>query len=609
MAHLEKIESLIHKVETIIQHCLELKLKLSAKLSLIHPAYQDSAVNLIYYLALRKNDIRNLQEELAELGISSLGRPESHVMSNLVSVNRLLHLLANRKFVESNTSLISIQKGATLLSKNTEIVFGKNSEEDKVKIMVTLPTESAYDYDYVENLIKNGADCIRINCAHDNEEVWLNMIQYVHKAALSLKKTCPVFMDLGGPKLRTGAIAQGRKVIKLRPSKNRFGEVISPFVITIVPKHKVENSVTHGLIVVENHFYESLEVGSIVKFTDARQSKRKIIIDEITEAGAFASLDKTAYLAEDSLLISKHKSERIESRILDFPPYDSHIMLKKGDLFELNLSNHEGEGFHFDENRKPIHAHVSCPVAEVYSSVKIGEKVKFDDGTIEGVVQEIASESLMVLITLAKPNGSLLRADKSINFPESDLQLNGLTQKDKQDLKFVVQHADSINMSFVNRTEDVDQLFEELKKLKKENIGICLKIETQEGFKNLPMIILQAMQKYPISIFIARGDLAVEAGWERMAELQEEILWLCEAAHLPNIWGTQVLENMIKTGIPSRAEITDAAMSQRAECVMLNKGKYVVETIQMLTNILERMHEHQYKKTYRLRKLQITDVI
>jgi pyruvate kinase len=61
-------------------------------------------------------------------------------------------------------------------------------------------------------------------------------------------------------------------------------------------------------------------------------------------------------------------------------------------------------------------------------------------------------------------------------------------------------------------------------------------------------------------------------GYERLAELQEEILWLCEAAHLPVIWATQVLEQLAKSGLPSRAEISDAAMGERAECVMVNKG-------------------------------------
>ena len=99
---------------------------------------------------------------------------------------------------------------------------------------------------------------------------------------------------------------------------------------------------------------------------------------------------------------------------------------------------------------------------------------------------------------------------------------------------------------------------------------------------------------------IARGDLAVEAGWARLAELQEEILWFCEAAHVPVIWATQVLEGTAKKGQPSRAEVSDAALSQRADCVMLNKGPHIVAAIRMLDSILRRMQGHQYKKTARL---------
>jgi pyruvate kinase len=102
---------------------------------------------------------------------------------------------------------------------------------------------------------------------------------------------------------------------------------------------------------------------------------------------------------------------------------------------------------------------------------------------------------------------------------------------------------------------------------------------------------------------IARGDLAVEVGYERLAEIQEEILWLCEAAHVPVIWATQVLETLVKKGIPSRAEMTDAAMGERAECVMLNKGPYIAEAVTILDDVLQRMQAHQIKKSPQLRAL------
>ena len=119
---------------------------------------------------------------------------------------------------------------------------------------------------------------------------------------------------------------------------------------------------------------------------------------------------------------------------------------------------------------------------------------------------------------------------------------------------------------------------EEFKALNANDIGIILKIETQAGFKNLPGILLAAMQSYPIGVMIARGDLAIEGGWQNLAGMQEEIMSLCAAAHIPIVWATQVLETLSKKGIPSRAEITDAAMAQQAECVMLNKGPHIVRT-------------------------------
>ena len=97
---------------------------------------------------------------------------------------------------------------------------------------------------------------------------------------------------------------------------------------------------------------------------------------------------------------------------------------------------------------------------------------------------------------------------------------------------------------------------------------------------------------------IARGDLAIECGYERLAEVQEEILWICEAAHMPAIWATQVLETLAKSGLPSRAEVTDAAMGVRAECVMLNKGPYIVEALEMLDDILRRMEAPPEEKDH-----------
>jgi len=81
-----------------------------------------------------------------------------------------------------------------------------------------------------------------------------------------------------------------------------------------------------------------------------------------------------------------------------------------------------------------------------------------------------------------------------------------------------------------------------------------LKIETRQAFEQLPQLLLTAMRQRRVGVMIARGDLAVDCGYETMAELQEEILWLCEAAHLPVIWATQVLEQRAKSRLSARRD-------------------------------------------------------
>ena len=127
-------------------------------------------------------------------------------------------------------------------------------------------------------------------------------------------------------------------------------------------------------------------------------------------------------------------------------------------------------------------------------------------------------------------------------------------------------------------------------------MGFNLKIETRSGFNYLVDILLTAMRMHPIGVMIARWDLAREAGWKNIAWIQEEILSICQAGHVPDIWATQVLETLAKKGIPSRAEITDAAMAQRAECVMLNKGPHILNAIRLLDTILKEMFQRQDKE-------------
>lgn len=194
-------------------------------------------------------------------------------------------------------------------------------------------------------------------------------------------------------------------------------------------------------------------------------------------------------------------------------------------------------------------------------------------------------------------------SEKGLNFPDTELDLPALTEKDLHDLDFIVEHADFIGYSFVQSAGDIEQLSKALKKRKATKLGIVAKIETKKGLQNLPEIIVRGAGNHAFGVMIARGDLAIETGYEQLAETQEEIMWLCESAHIPVIWATQVLEGLVKQNVLTRAEMTDAAMAVRAECIMLNKGPFVLDAIDVLDHVVARMQSHQRKKNSLMRTL------
>ena len=284
------------------------------------------------------------------------------------------------------------------------------------------------------------------------------------------------------------------------------------------------------------------------------------------------------------------------------------IKVKMDDTLIITMPDQTGQKAEFDDTGSLVKpARIPCTLPEVFDQVKSGEKIFFDDGMIEGIVEEVQGHQLKLRVKRCKKKGAKLRADKGINLPDTVLDIPALSSKDLDNLDFAAKYADMIGLSFVKDPGDVEQLQAELSKRTNREVGIILKIETKVAFENLSRLLLVGLRNPPLGVMVARGDLGVEIGFERMSEVQEQILWLCEAAHVPVIWATQVLEQMNKTGLPTRGEVTDAAMSSRAECVMLNKGPFIVETVKFLNNILMRMMDHNNKKTPMLRKLKISE--
>jgi pyruvate kinase len=611
-ASLESLEDSISKLAQIRASLISHESDLQERTSAVHPAYRKSAINLIHYMALRHLDIRMLQDELAALGLSSLGRTEAHVMSTLNSVFIALQRLAGRKIEEQALSESpGFREGRSLLTAHTEALLGPAPEQRSVRIMVTMSSAAADDYPLVRELIYHGMNCMRINCAHDTPEVWDRMINHLKRARQELGLPCRLLMDIAGPKIRTGAIEPGPRVVVWHPRRDSLGCVTEPARIWLEPSERSYTTPTDAdaSLSVPAEWLTEVRSGERIHFKDARGKRRVLEVIGGSNTGRWARCSQTAYVTPGTILLRDDAGiyTRREAQVGDLPPRENGILLHKGDFLMLTREPVVGKGASTDSEGQMITpAMISCTLPEILRAVRAGEKVWFDDGKIGGVVRDVAPGALRIEITQAKPNGDRLGADKGINLPDTNISLPALTPKDLEDLEFIVRHADLVGMSFVRHERDIVQLQSRLRELGGDHLGIVLKIETRQSFERLPGLMLAAMRQHPVGIMIARGDLAVECGYERLAEVQEEILWICEAAHLPVIWATQVLESLAKKGQPSRAEITDAAMGERAECVMLNKGPHIVEAVSALDDILRRMQDHQSKKSSRLRPLHLS---
>lgn len=604
---------MIEILESIRVRCLETESSFDKTVTKVGGDYSASARNLLHYLSLRQHDLRDFQQELSAYGLSSLGRMEANTLAGLDAVLAVLHKMDGRKMERTAKSAppVDFQSGPALLTAHTKALLGPVPKGRNVRIMVTMPSEAATEYSLVRDLLGAGMDVMRINCAHDEEAVWHSMVENLHRAEKDVGRRCRILMDLAGPKLRTGQIALTHHILHWKPTRDATGIVIAPARIWLCSAERPDPPGENYVVLpVGEGLVKHSRKGDVIVAKDARGKTRKIRVIRRSKDGIAAEGLQSAYIEQGSPLQLRRAGRKLlESSVGSLPAVETPIVLHIREPIVLTAEDQPGAPARFSASGELLEtARISCTLPEVFSDVHPGERVSFDDGKIEGVVKRASTKRLDVEITNAAQGGSKLRADKGINLPDTKISLPALTGKDLSDLRFAITHADMIGLSFVRRPDDVRQLAKRMSELGATGIGIVLKIENRTAFEHLPEILLAGLQSPPLGVMVARGDLAVEIGFERLAEVQEEMLWLCEAAHVPVIWATQVLENLAQTGQPSRAEVTDAAMSSRAECVMLNKGPHIIEAVRFLDNVLERMQLHQQKKRSMLRKLSISEI-
>jgi pyruvate kinase len=539
--------------------------------------------------------VRGLQAELAALGLSSLGRSEAHVLATIDAIRQAVAGLLGLPAPRGEPVPVDFATGDRLLEEHATALLGEAASARRTRIMVTLPAGAGCDETLVHDLVVAGAELVRLRCSDGGPEAWASTIGRVREAEAALGRTVRVVMDLAGPRPLTGPIAPGPQVVSIHPTLDDLGRVAEPARVCLTAGGETDQAAVPVPVRDEGWLAERC-VGELITFRDARRARRTLRVTATRPGVVDTTLEADSFLVPGTRLSAGRRSTTVTA----LPPRERWLVLRSGD--DLRLLRDPGPT---DPEARP--ARIGCTPVAVLDRVKIGDRVFFDDGCIGAVVEAISPEGARLWVTDAAPEGSRLRAGARVNLPDTDIGLPALTGEDVANLPFVVANADAVALSFVRDARDVERLQAALAELGGGDRGIILKIETPAAFGNLPEILLTAMRSPTVGVMIARGDLALEAGYVRLAEVQEEILWLCEAAHIPVIWATDVLDTLAQTGRPSRAEVTDAAASGRAECVMLNYGPHAPQAVDFLDDLLTRMAAHQRKKNSLLRRLHAWD--
>jgi pyruvate kinase len=588
----ERAESLRASLVALTKAVDEEEAELRASIDAVLPKHRLSAANLAHYIGLRKQDLHRLQLELAAVGLSSLGRSEGHVRDTLLRLVAWLAGAHGDAMMPDTDERLDWAKAERILHANTRALFGPRPRDRHVYIMVTAPDAEEATGAWADELLKAGADLLRINGAHESPAEWKAITSTFKSRAFTLGKPGRVVVDMPGPKLRTEVRQPEAAVLHLRRIKDRLGRTIAPTQVEIVSQYE-----GGAQLPVPVHWLAQLQKGDVIVMTDPAGRERSIVVDEPAENRLPAACDRSLYIMPGLHLAWRRGDAFMEEgRTGMLPGLPGELRLKAGDTFLINESG---------QNDDPATPTLAFPDPHLLAQVRAGERVVLDDGRIVAVVDAAHPDRLRCRVQRALKSPTRLRSGKGVAFPDSELVLGHLGPQDEAVLKFALEHADGVNVSFVNSPEDVAVVAQRLREAGKPGFGMTLKLETRAAMHNLPAILFEALKYDPVGIMIARGDLAVELSFERLAEMQEELLWFGEACHIPVIWATQVLDTVAHSGLPTRAEITDAAMSMRAECVMLNKGPYLPMATQMLADIIGKMEAHQYKKRSLYRQLSV----
>jgi pyruvate kinase len=281
--------------------------------------------------------------------------------------------------------------------------------------------------------------------------------------------------------------------------------------------------------------------------------------------------------------------EKVNSKPIAIVADLQGIKLRIGKIFGNQVSLKKGDTFNFDLNKKiGSQSRVYLPYPEIFKKIKKSNKILIDDGKFVFKITKLAKNSIQTVCQ----NDCVIKNFKSIHIPGLEVDFDNLTTKDKRDIQIAKKlNCNWIALSYVKNSK----IIRETRKLIPGDIGIIAKIENKSAIKNIKDIINTSD-----AIMVARGDLAVEIGANEVPHVQLDIVKKCSELGKPVIIATQMLESMIESNKPTRAEINDVgtAIFQGADVVMLSAetavGKYPLQAVQAMKKTI--VSTEKYKK-------------
>jgi pyruvate kinase len=300
---IQEIESLISRLQPIRLEVLQAEQHFRKELDHVYSGNLQSARNLVHYLSLRRHDIRELQEDLGRLALTSLGRLESRVIATLDALMALLHKLAgkNWKGRAIEETFAEFDSGSILLEKHTVEALGEAPADRNVRIMVTMPSEAADDPNLVRNFLNRGMNIMRINCAHDSAVEWLRMVENLQAAQKETGKACKIAFDLAGPKLRTGPISPSRGIVRWKPARNQLGQVTRSAYITFCSENYSSGDETIA-VSVKGSIFRHAQTGYTIELTDTRGRARTLLVVEVDQSSCVCTNERTGYVIQGTKL-------------------------------------------------------------------------------------------------------------------------------------------------------------------------------------------------------------------------------------------------------------------------------------------------------------------